>query len=118
MPLVNHYSSPPTYLHICTRALSRGQGALSDFETATSAYAFGGLSSGYALFSSGEFRPVLSLGFDTEYQAYTLKTEMRENLQNQCLCPTEMAKLIGEYWRSLEPAERKIYEDKAIATKP
>ena len=83
-------------------------------QTATPSAVFPRVMPSFPAVSSG---PVLLLGSDTEYQAYTLKTGMREDLQNQWLCPAEMAKLIGEYWRSLEPAERKIYEDQAIATK-
>lgn len=44
-------------------------------------------------------------------------TEMREKLKGQNLSFTEIAKLVGENWQTLTPAERKPYETEAQAAK-
>lgn len=42
---------------------------------------------------------------------------MREDLKGQNLTFTEIAKLVGENWQSLPPAEREVYEKQANAAK-
>lgn len=43
--------------------------------------------------------------------------EMREDLKSQNLTFTEIAKLVGENWQSLDPAEKEAYESQANAAK-
>lgn len=43
--------------------------------------------------------------------------EMREDLKSQNLTFTEIAKLVGEHWQNLDPAEKEIYESQANAAK-
>lgn len=43
--------------------------------------------------------------------------EMREDLKSQNLSFTEIAKLVGENWQSLGPAEKEVYESQANAAK-
>ncbi|KAK3185322.1 hypothetical protein K4F52_005824 [Lecanicillium sp. MT-2017a] len=50
--------------------------------------------------------------------AYVLfSNKMREDLKSQNLTFTEIAKLVGENWQSLDPAERESYESQANAAK-
>ncbi|OAA43233.1 high-mobility group 20A [Metarhizium rileyi] len=50
--------------------------------------------------------------------AYVLfSNKMREDLKSQNLTFTEIAKLVGENWQSLQPAEKDIYESQANAAK-
>ena len=42
---------------------------------------------------------------------------MREDLKSQNLTFTEIAKLVGENWQSLPPAEKEVYESQANASK-
>lgn len=42
---------------------------------------------------------------------------MREDLKSQNLTFTEIAKLVGENWQSLAPAEKETYESQANAAK-
>ncbi len=42
---------------------------------------------------------------------------MREDLKSQNLTFTEIAKLVGENWQSLDPTERESYESQANAAK-
>lgn len=42
---------------------------------------------------------------------------MRDDLKSQNLTFTEIAKLVGENWQSLQPAEKDIYESQANAAK-
>jgi hypothetical protein len=42
---------------------------------------------------------------------------MREDLKSQNLTFTEIAKLVGENWQSLQPAEKDIYESQANGAK-
>ncbi|KAG5932784.1 hypothetical protein E4U53_001181 [Claviceps sorghi] len=50
--------------------------------------------------------------------AYVLfSNKMREDLKSQNLSFTEIAKLVGENWQSLQPAEKEIYENQANAAK-
>lgn len=46
-----------------------------------------------------------------------ISAEMREDLKSQNLTFTEIAKLVGENWQSLAPAERETYESQANAAK-
>jgi len=47
----------------------------------------------------------------------TFRTEMREDLKSQSLTFTEIAKLVGENWQNLDPAEKETYESQANAAK-
>lgn len=50
--------------------------------------------------------------------AYVLfSNKMREDLKSQSLTFTEIAKLVGENWQSLPPAEKERYESQANAAK-
>ncbi|KAI9167003.1 High mobility group protein 20A [Paramyrothecium foliicola] len=50
--------------------------------------------------------------------AYVLfSNKMREDLKSQNLTFTEIAKLVGEHWQNLDPAEKEIYESQANAAK-
>lgn len=42
---------------------------------------------------------------------------MREDLKSQNLTFTEIAKLVGENWQTLDPAEKESYESQANASK-
>ena len=42
---------------------------------------------------------------------------MREDLRGQNLTFTEIAKLVGENWQSLDPVEKETYESQANAAK-
>ncbi len=42
---------------------------------------------------------------------------MREDLKNQSLTFTEIAKLVGENWQALTPAERDVYDSQAVRLK-
>ena len=42
---------------------------------------------------------------------------MREDLKSQNLTFTEIAKLVGENWQSLDASERELYESQANAAK-
>lgn len=44
-------------------------------------------------------------------------TEMREDLKSQSLTFTEIAKLVGENWQNLAPAEKESYETQANTAK-
>lgn len=46
-----------------------------------------------------------------------LTIEMREDLKSQNLTFTEIAKLVGENWQNLAPAEKEAYENQANAAK-
>ena len=43
--------------------------------------------------------------------------EMREDLKSQNLTFTEIAKLVGENWQNLAPAEKEAYENQANTAK-
>lgn len=43
--------------------------------------------------------------------------EMREDLKGRNLTFTEIAKLVGEHWQSLSPAEKEPYETQAMKAK-
>jgi hypothetical protein len=50
--------------------------------------------------------------------AYVLfSNKMREDLKSQNLTFTEIAKLVGEHWQNLDPAEKEVYESQANAAK-
>ncbi|KID91203.1 high-mobility group 20A [Metarhizium guizhouense ARSEF 977] len=50
--------------------------------------------------------------------AYVLfSNRMRENLKDHNLTFTEIAKLVGENWQSLQPAEKDVFESQANAAK-
>ncbi|KAJ6446244.1 High mobility group, superfamily [Purpureocillium lavendulum] len=50
--------------------------------------------------------------------AYVLfSNKMREDLKGQSLTFTEIAKLVGENWQSLDPTEKETYESQANAAK-
>ncbi|KAG5926240.1 hypothetical protein E4U42_003501 [Claviceps africana] len=50
--------------------------------------------------------------------AYVLfSNKMRDDLKSQSLTFTEIAKLVGENWQSLQPADKEIYENQANAAK-
>lgn len=42
---------------------------------------------------------------------------MRDDLKSQNLTFTEIAKLVGENWQSLQPGDKEIYESQANAAK-
>lgn len=42
---------------------------------------------------------------------------MRDDLKSHNLTFTEIAKLVGENWQSLPPAEKEVYESQANAAK-
>lgn len=50
----------------------------------------------------------------TDHLAFS---EMREDLKTQNLTFTEIAKLVGENWQSLAPAEKEVYETHANSAK-
>lgn len=54
---------------------------------------------------------------DGDISLKSCHAEMREDLKSHNLTFTEIAKLVGENWQSLPPADREMYENQANAAK-
>lgn len=74
--------------------------------------------SAYVLFSNSKSATTQSMeAFSFQVMVLTKKTEMREDLKSQNLTFTEIAKLVGENWQNLPPAEKEAFESQANAAK-